>query len=62
MDDPAAQGAWSAIQRERFDELHRQLVDEGWRPVGHGAHWWSVSYRRAAIDPDIPPDIGETGR
>ena len=36
MDDPAAQGAWLAIQRERFDELHRQLVDQGWRPVGHG--------------------------
>lgn len=36
MDDPAAQGAWLAIQRERFDELHRQLVDQGWRPVGPG--------------------------
>jgi hypothetical protein len=51
-----------AVQRERFDELHRQLVDQGWRPVGHGAHWWSVIYRRAAIDPDIPPDTGGTGR
>ena len=56
MDDPAAQGAWLAIQRERFDELHRQLVDQGWRPVGHGTHWWSVIYKRGAIDPDIPPE------
>jgi hypothetical protein len=44
--DVAAQGAWLETQRERFDELHRQLVEEGWRPVGHGDHWWSGIYRR----------------
>jgi hypothetical protein len=63
MDDPAAQGAWLEIQRERFGEFHRQLVDQGWRPVGHGAHWWSVIYRRAAADdPAGPADAGATGR
>lgn len=61
MDHPAEQGAWLAIQRERFDELHRQLVEEGWRPIGRGAHWWSVIYQCAAVDPDAPPDVGETG-
>jgi hypothetical protein len=23
-----------------------QLVDEGWRPAGHGAHWWSAIFTR----------------
>jgi hypothetical protein len=56
LDDVAAQGAWLETQRERFEELHRQLVQEGWRPAGHGAHWWSVSYTRPDVDWDTPPD------
>ena len=55
-EDVAAQGAWLDTQRERFQELHQQLLEEGWRPAGHGAHWWSAIYRRPAIDWDTPPD------
>ena len=49
-------GAWVQTQRERLEELHRQLVAEGWRPAGRGAHWWSAIYRRPGIDWDTPPD------
>ena len=50
IEDVAAQGAWLDIQRERFQELHHQLVGDGWRPAGQGAHWWSAVYRRPADD------------
>ena len=56
LDDMAAQGAWLETQRARFDELHRQLLREGWRPAGHGAHWWSAIYKRPTIDWDTEPD------
>jgi hypothetical protein len=59
LDDVAAQGAWLETQRERFEELHQQLLAEGWRPAGRGARWWSASYRRPAIDWDTPPDAYE---
>jgi hypothetical protein len=55
-EDVAAQGAWLDTQRERFQELHQQLREEGWRPAGHGAYWWSAIYRRPAIGLDTPPD------
>jgi hypothetical protein len=50
LEDVAAQGAWLETQRERFQELHQQLLAEGWRPAGRGANWWSALYRRPAID------------
>jgi hypothetical protein len=56
LEDLGAQGAWLETQRERFQELHQQLLAEGWRPAGHGAHWWSAIYRRPAIDWDTPAD------
>jgi hypothetical protein len=59
LEDVGAQGAWLETQRERFQELHRQLLAEGWRPAGHGAPWWSASDRRPAIDGDTPPDADE---
>ena len=62
LDDIAAQGAWLETQRERFDELHRQLLREGWRPAGHGAHWWSAIYKRPTIDWDTEPDAYERMR
>ena len=62
LDDIAAQGAWLETQRERFDELHRQLLREGWRPAGHGAHRWSAIYKRPAIDWDTEPDAYERMR
>jgi hypothetical protein len=37
LEDATAQGAWLETRRERFDELHRQLVAEGWRPAGEVA-------------------------
>jgi hypothetical protein len=58
----AHQGAWRETQRERFQELHRQLLAEGWRPAGHGAHWWSAIYRRADLDWDTPADAYERER
>ena len=58
-EDVGAQGAWLETQRERFQELHHQLLAEGWRPAGHGAHWWSAIYRRPAIDWDTTPDAYE---
>ena len=56
LEDVGAQGAWLDTQRERLDELHQQLVAEGWRPAGHGAHWWSAVYKRPDLDWDTPPD------
>jgi hypothetical protein len=56
LEDVPAQGAWLETQRERFQELHRQLLAEGWRPVGRGANWWSAIYRRPDLDWDTPPD------
>ena len=61
-EDVTAQGAWLETQRERFQELHRQLLAEGWRPAGHGAHWWSAIYRRADLDWDPPADAYERER
>jgi hypothetical protein len=54
-----AQGAWLDDQRQRFDELHRQLLEEGWRPAGHGVHWWSVIDRRPDLDWETPADAYE---
>ena len=56
LEDVGAQGAWLDDQRERFQELHQQLLAEGWRPAGHGAHWWSAIYRRPDLDWETPPD------
>jgi hypothetical protein len=56
LEDVAAQGAWLETQRERFQELHQQLLAEGSRPAGHGARWWSASYTRPAIDWSTPTD------
>jgi hypothetical protein len=54
LEDVGAQGAWLQDQRERLGELHQQLLAEGWRPAGHGAHWWSTSYKRPDLDWDTP--------
>jgi hypothetical protein len=62
LDDVAAQGAWLETQRERLQDLHRQLVAKGWRPAGHDAHCWSRIYRRADLDWDTPPDAYERER
>jgi hypothetical protein len=56
LEDVAAQGAWLETQRARFEELHRQLLAEGWRPAGHGTQWWSAIYRRPDLDWDTPPE------
>jgi hypothetical protein len=46
LEDPSGKGAWAAEQRARLEELHQQLLREGWRPDGRGDHWWSRRYRR----------------
>ena len=54
--DVAAQGAWLETQRERFQELHQQLLVEGWRPAGRG-HGQQTEQRGQCRD-DIPGVAG----
>jgi hypothetical protein len=56
LEDVAAQGAWLATQRVRFQELLEQLLAEGWRPGERGAPWWSAIYRRPDLDWETPAD------
>lgn len=32
--------------------LEQTLAGHGWRPAGHGAHWWSKRYPRPTLDRD----------
>jgi hypothetical protein len=45
LDDVASRDPWSAIARDRLEELDGELRAKGWtrRPAG-GKHWWSRSY------------------
>jgi hypothetical protein len=56
LDDLQAQGAWSTTIQEQLAELRQRLAEEGWRPAGQGAHWWSYRYTRPGLDWDTPPD------
>jgi hypothetical protein len=49
LDDPSKE-PWINEQRASLEELHRQLLREGWRLVGQGEHWWSLRYRRPVVD------------
>ena len=40
----------SAALRARLEELHQQLLGEGWRLVGRGERWWSRRYRRPVME------------
>ena len=62
LEDMAAQGAWLEPQRERLRELRQQLLEEGWRPAGRGAHWWSAIYRRPDLDWETPADAYQRER
>ena len=50
LEDPSGKGAWATEQRGRLEELHQQLLREGWRLVGRGDHWWSRRYRRPVVE------------
>jgi hypothetical protein len=50
LGDPSGTGAWAEEQRARLEELHQQLIREGWRPAGHDERWWSWRYRRPVVD------------
>jgi hypothetical protein len=50
LEDPSGKGAWATEQRARLDELHQQLLREGWRSAGRGDHWWSRRYRRPVVE------------
>ena len=50
LEDSGGKGAWAAEQRARLDELHQQLLRQGWRLVGRGDRWWSRRYRRPVVD------------
>ena len=51
LDHLQGQGAWLDTIEKRFREMHQQLVREGWRPTGHGAHCGPAST-------DARPSIG----
>ncbi|MBY5161075.1 hypothetical protein [Salsipaludibacter albus] len=55
-DELDADEAWGGEVRDRFDELHAQLLQDGWRPEGRGDQWWSLVLRRPA--PGAAPDEG----
>jgi hypothetical protein len=47
LDDRRRPNAWIETAEERFAELDRQLVRDGWvRQPGEGHRWWSHTYRR----------------
>jgi hypothetical protein len=50
LEDPSGKGAWATEQQGRLEELHQQLLREGWRLVGRGDHWWSRRYRRPVVE------------
>jgi hypothetical protein len=52
LEDSSGKGAWATKQGARLDELHQQLLREGWRPAGRGGRWWSRRYRRPGGGPD----------
>ena len=60
LEDPDGKGAWATEQRARLEELHQQLLREGWRLVGRGDRWWSLRYTRPVVDLTVPgrPRIG----
>lgn len=64
LDDLQAQGAWVTSIQEQLAQLQQRLAEEGWRPAGQGAHWWSYRYTRPGLDTDTPPDahVGGVGR
>ena len=35
---------------EALNELREELLKQGWRPVGKGAHPWSFTYVRPGLD------------
>jgi hypothetical protein len=50
LDNPSGKGAWAGEQQARLEELHQQLLREGWRPAGRGGRWWSRRYRRPVVE------------
>jgi hypothetical protein len=50
LEDPSGKRARAGEQRARLEELHQQLLREGWRPVGRGDRWWSWRYRRPVVE------------
>ncbi len=49
-DDP-----WGDQILGQFEQLELTLAEHGWRPAGHGPHWWSKRYTRPTLDWDTPP-------
>lgn len=50
-DDP-----WADEITGQLSQLELTLMEQGWRPDGHGAHWWSRRYTRPALDWEAPSD------
>jgi hypothetical protein len=43
--------------RRAFDRLYEQLAEEGWRPYGQGASWFSVFLERPRwLTPGLPDE------
>ena len=48
------QEAWAPGMTEAFDELRREVEDDGWVEVGRGAQPWSLRYQRPAGHAHLP--------
>lgn len=44
-----------------FRKLEQTLVEQGWRLVATGDHWWSEIYTRPALEWDAPADAPARG-
>jgi hypothetical protein len=62
--NPGAGRVWAAVplwtllgpqvMRRCWRSRPKTWAAPRWRPAGHGAHWWSASYRRPDLDWDTP--------
>ena len=41
---------WAQGMTQALNELQEELLSQGWRPVGQGAHPWSFTYVRPCLD------------
>ena len=48
--DLPPQDQWAPGMTEALNELREELLSQGWRPVGKGAHRWSFTYVRPGLD------------
>jgi hypothetical protein len=62
FDDLACQGPFAEEANHALTMLRKRLTDEGWKPNGHGKHWYSYQYSRPRLDWDDPADTESSAR